>query len=102
MLRLVEAAADVTDERVWRLPLDRRYRRQLDSEVADIRNLGGDSAGAITAALFLAEWVDDVPWAHLDIAGTMRSEKDDGWRSAGATGFGARLLVEVASTFPGR
>ncbi|KQR17509.1 leucyl aminopeptidase [Cellulomonas sp. Leaf334] len=99
ILDLVEAAAQRTDEQVWRLPLDRRYRKQLDSEVADIKNLGGEYAGAITAALFLAEWVGDTPWAHLDIAGTMRSEADDAWRTKGATGFGARLLLEVASTF---
>lgn len=66
VVRLVEDAAAATDEQVWRLPLDRRYRSQLDSEVADIKNLGGEYAGAITAALFLAEWVGDVPWAHLD------------------------------------
>lgn len=96
---LVEGAADATDERVWRLPLDRRYRSWMDSEVADIKNLGGEFAGAITAALFLAEWVGDTPWAHLDIAGPMRSEKDDAWRTKGATGFGARLLAEVASAY---
>ncbi|MBO3086088.1 leucyl aminopeptidase [Cellulomonas fengjieae] len=99
LLDLVEAAAEKTDEQVWRLPLDRRYRKQLDSDVADIKNLGGEYAGAITAALFLAEWVGDTPWAHLDIAGTMRSESDDAWRTKGATGFGARLLLEIASTF---
>ena len=70
--------------------------------MADIKNLGGEFAGAITAALFLAEWVGDTPWAHLDIAGTMRSDADDAWRTKGATGFGARLLVEIASTFAGR
>ena len=99
LLDLVEAAATRTDEQVWRLPLDRRYRKQMDSEVADIKNLGGEFAGAITAALFLAEWVGETPWAHLDIAGTMRSEADDAWRTKGATGFGARLLVDVASSF---
>jgi len=92
---IVESAARKTDERVWALPLDHRYRPWMDSEVADIKNLGGEFAGAITAALFLSEWVGDVPWAHLDIAGPMRSEKDDVWRSKGATGFGARLLVET-------
>ncbi|GIG22827.1 putative cytosol aminopeptidase [Cellulomonas chitinilytica] len=97
MAEVVEAAAERTDERVWRLPLDRRYRPWMESEVADIKNLGGEFAGAITAALFLAEWVGDVPWAHLDIAGPMRSEKDDAWRTKGATGYGARLLAEVAA-----
>ncbi|GAA3793443.1 leucyl aminopeptidase [Cellulomonas soli] len=96
---LVEEAAELTDETVWRLPLDRRYRSQLDSDVADIKNLGGEFAGAITAALFLAEWVGATPWAHLDIAGPMKSDTDDAWRTKGATGFGARLLAEVARTW---
>ena len=69
----VRAAAEVTDEPVWQLPLDKRYRKELDSTVADLKNLGGANAGAITAALFLAEFVGDVPWAHIDIAGTAQS-----------------------------
>nr|WP_244176029.1 hypothetical protein [Microbacterium oxydans] len=77
-----------------------KYRKQLDSEIADIANLGGPFAGATTAALFLEHFVGDTPWAHLDIAGTMQTEKDDSWRTAGATGFGARLLLEAARTFP--
>jgi leucyl aminopeptidase len=95
----VRAAASMTDERVWPLPLDTRYRGWLDSEIADISNLGGESAGAIVAALFLSEWVGTTPWAHLDIAGPMRSDSDDGWHPRGATGFGARLLAEVAANF---
>jgi leucyl aminopeptidase len=99
IVALVEDAARATDEQVWRLPLDRRYRPWLESEVADLKNLGGESAGAITAALFLAEWVGATPWAHLDIAGPMRSDTDDAWRTKGATGFGARLLVEAISAY---
>ena len=95
----VQAAADVTDESIWELPLERRYREQLDSDVADMSNMGGKWAGATIAALFLADFVADVPWAHLDIAGTMQSEKDDFWRSKGATGFGTRLLIELALNF---
>jgi leucyl aminopeptidase len=95
----VRAAAEVTDEPVWQLPLDKRYRKELDSAVADIKNLGGANAGAITAALFLAEFVGDVPWAHIDIAGTAQSGGDAGWQSAGCTGFGARLLAELAVRF---
>ena len=68
----VIAAAERTDERLWQLPLERRYRGQLDSEIADLKNMGDDAnAGAITAALFLEEFVGGRPWAHLDIAGTM-------------------------------
>lgn len=95
----VQAAAAVTDESVWQLPLEKRYRKLLDSDIADISNLGGPNAGSITAALFLAEFVGDIPWGHLDVAGTMHANANDSWRSAGATGFGARLLVELARTF---
>ena len=80
-----------------------RSRRSTASsstrDVADISNLGGPYAGATTAALFLAEFVGETPWAHLDIAGTMQSSEDDAWRSKGATGFGARLLIDVARGF---
>ena len=96
----VTAAADRVDERVWQLPLERRYRRQLDSEIADLKNMGDDAnAGTITAALFLEDFVNGLPWAHLDIAGTMSVGADDGWRSWGATGFGARLLLNLALAF---
>ena len=95
----IRAAAEATDEPVWQLPLDKRYRKELDSAVADLKNLGGANAGAITAALFLAEFVGDVPWAHIDIAGTAQSGGDGGWQTAGCTGFGARLLAELAVHF---
>ena len=95
----IRTAADATDEPVWQLPLDKRYRKELDSTVADLKNLGGANAGAITAALFLAEFVGDVPWAHIDIAGTAQSGGDAGWQTAGCTGFGARLLAELAVHF---
>jgi leucyl aminopeptidase len=93
-------AGERTDERFWQLPLERRYRAQLNSEIADLKNMGDDAnAGAITAALFLEEFVAGRPWAHLDIAGTMSVGADDSWRSWGATGFGARLLLDLAMTF---
>jgi leucyl aminopeptidase len=95
----VKAAADRTDEPVWQLPLERRYRGQMNSTVADIKNLGGANAGAITAALFLEEFVDGRPWAHIDIAGTAQNDEDVSWRPPGCTGFGARLLTEFALTF---
>jgi leucyl aminopeptidase len=95
----VIGAADRTDERVWQLPLERGYRSQLNSEIADLKNMGGVDAGAITAALFLEEFVDGRPWAHVDIAGTMSVGADESWRSWGATGYGARLLLDLAMTF---
>lgn len=96
----VLAAAAATDEPAWQLPLEKKYRKQLDSDIADISNLGGRFAGATTAALFLNEFVDGIPWAHLDIAGTMQSDADDSWRSKGATGYGARLLARLVVDYP--
>ncbi|MFZ9398135.1 MAG: leucyl aminopeptidase, partial [Ilumatobacteraceae bacterium] len=67
--------------------------------VADMKNVGGPYGGAITAALFLNEFTGDVPWAHLDIAGPMNVDGDDGWLSRGATGYGTRLLTNLALDF---
>ncbi len=99
LVELLKEAALATDEPVWQLPLEKKYRKQLDSEIADISNLGGPFAGSTTAALFLQEFVGETPWAHVDIAGTMQVDADEAWRSKGATGFGARLLAEVARGF---
>ena len=94
-----EAAADV-DEPVWQLPLERtKYRKLLDSDIADLKNVGNQYGGAITAAVFLSEFVGDVAWAHLDIAGPMKADADESWRSKGATGFGTRLLIDLAVNF---
>lgn len=98
-ISLVKGAAAAMDEPVWQLPLEQKYRRQLNSDVADIANLGGPFAGTITAALFLAHFAKDTPWAHLDIAGTMQVEAGEAWRPKGATGFGARLLLAAAAQF---
>jgi leucyl aminopeptidase len=99
LIAQVSAASDATDERTWPFPLERRYRRELDSDVADIKNMGGMNAGQITAALFLEEFTDTVPWAHIDIAGTAQADPAESWRTKGCTGFGARLLTELALEF---
>jgi leucyl aminopeptidase len=95
----VVAASKATDEDVWELPLERSYRRMLDSYIADMKNVGGGEAGAITAALFLDEFTDGRPWAHLDIAGPMWADSDAGWLQRGATAYGTRLLVNLAENF---
>lgn len=95
----VEVAAAAADEPVWRLPLIKRYRAELDSDIADIKNIGGANAGSITAGLFLQEFVGTLPWAHIDIAGTAQSSQAHRWINRGPTGFGARLLVELALNF---
>ena len=95
----LRTASSSADEPIWQLPLEKSYRNLLDSNVADMRNIGGPYGGVITSSLFLSEFVGDVPWAHLDIAGPMAVDGDDGWLSRGATGFGTRLLIEFATSF---
>ncbi|MFF2832746.1 leucyl aminopeptidase family protein [Cellulosimicrobium cellulans] len=93
----LEDAALSTGERVWRMPLVEDYADALRSDVADLRHVPVESpgGGSITAALFLREFVGDVPWAHLDIAGPARATADRHEVVAGATGYGARLLLEA-------
>ncbi|SDU16603.1 leucyl aminopeptidase [Stappia sp. ES.058] len=89
--RLSEAG-EATDEKVWRLPLSKEYDKLIDTPNADMKNTGGRTAGSITAAQFLQRFVNDVPWVHIDVAGTAMSspktEISKGW----ASGFGVRLL----------
>jgi len=90
------AAGKAVEEQLWRLPLADAYDRQIDSDAADMKNIGGGrDAGSITAAQFLQRFVNNVPWAHLDIAGTAWSKKDAAIVPKGATAFGVRLLNEL-------
>ena len=95
----LEAAGATVDEPLWEFPVVDAYRKELDSDVADLRNIGGINAGQITAALFLREFVDGLPWAHVDIAGTAQAPAEDRWIRRGPTGFGARLLLATAVGF---
>lgn len=97
----VRAAADATGERMWPLPLAEDYRKRLDSDVADLRNISRTTdGGAITAGLFLREFVGaGIPWAHLDIAGAAWSNDPEGELSKGGTGYGVRTILELAKHF---
>ncbi|MEA2828690.1 MAG: leucyl aminopeptidase [Actinomycetota bacterium] len=95
----VREASERAGESVWPLPLPEEYRKLIDSDVADVKNIGGRYAGALTAGLFLKEFVGDVPWAHLDIAGPARSDDDEGYLSKGGTGFGVRTILEAVAAF---
>ena len=96
----VQAAADRAGEAVWPLPLPTEYRRLLDSEVADLANISsGRYGGALTAGIFLQQFVGDRPWVHLDIAGPSRAPSDDGYVVKGGTGFGVRTLIELVTEF---
>jgi leucyl aminopeptidase len=96
----IEAASAASGEQVWHLPLPPEYRSQVDSPVADMKNIGNGSAGALVAGLILSEFVpEEIPWAHLDIAGPSFSDSDDAEVTKGATGYGVRLLVELVERF---
>lgn len=93
--RLLEAGKMV-EEKLWRFPLHKNYDADLKSQIADMRNIGtGRGAGSITAAQFLQRYVNDVPWAHLDIAGVAWSQKGSPTAPKGGTGYGVRLLDEL-------
>jgi leucyl aminopeptidase len=87
----------VTGEKLWQLPLDEEYRKAIRSEIADIKNVGNRWAGAITAAKFLQEFVEETPWVHLDIAGMDLDHEGRPFACKGATGFGVRTLVQLLS-----
>jgi len=94
-------AGQKTGERVWELPLWNDYQELIKSDLADIKNVGGKPAGAIIAARFLRNFVGDHPWVHVDIAGVDFSEKERPYVPKGATGFGARLLLQFLRDWDG-
>jgi len=90
----LKLSGDYTYDRVWELPMYEEYQEQIKSEITDIKNTGGREGGAITAACFLSRFVDDIPWAHLDIAGTAWNMKGSEISAKGGTGAGVRLVVD--------
>jgi leucyl aminopeptidase len=96
----VREAAARTGERVWELPLPVDYRRQLNSDIADVKNVGPRFGGALLAGLFLQDFVPETtPWAHIDIAGPAWSGESEGIVTKGGTGFGVRLVLELLRSF---
>ena len=96
---LVGEAGDEAGEPSWPLPLPEDYKDHIESEIADMKNIGkAGQAGTISAALLLAEFVGSVPWAHLDIAGPSRTDDNRWYRSKGGSGFGTRTLVALAGS----
>jgi leucyl aminopeptidase len=90
----LKAAGEHCGERLWELPLWDEYQEQIKSDVADMKNVGGRGGGAITAAAFLQKFTGDIPWAHLDIAGTSWNDEARPYAPKGATGVGVRLLIQ--------
>lgn len=97
-LQMLEQAAETSEDRIWPLPSWQEYAEDLKSDIADIRNItGGRDAGTITAGQFLYKFIDqEIEWAHIDIAGTAWRSKASGTQCAGPTGYGVRLLVDLA------
>ena len=89
----LQAASELAGEKVWQMPMEEKYFEGLKSGIADCKNTGPRAGGSITAALFLKQFVKETPWAHLDIAGPVWADKENGINNAGATGFGVRTLV---------
>jgi leucyl aminopeptidase len=91
----VIAAGREVGEKFWQLPLDKEYSKQIKSDIADIKNVGGRKGGTITAAAFLKEFADGLSWAHLDIAGTAWGDDAKPYRAKGPTGIAVRTLVNI-------
>ena len=91
-------AGAATNEKSWRMPMGKAYDDMLKSHIADMKNIGGRLAGSITAACFLERFVDDVPWAHLDIAGMAWADKSSPTVPKGGTGYGVKMLTKLVET----
>jgi leucyl aminopeptidase len=95
LIEEIIVAGKEVGEKFWQLPLDKEYSKQIKSDIADIKNVGGRKAGTITAAAFLKEFADGVAWAHLDIAGTAWGDEAKPFRSKGPTGIAVRTLINI-------
>ena len=92
-------AGERTFERLWRLPLDEEYFEQIKGDDSDIKNSGGPRAAPVIGGMFLKQFVaDDIPWAHIDIAGMMNFDKDSAYCAKGASGFGVRLFIDYLAS----
>jgi leucyl aminopeptidase len=91
------AAGKAEGEELWRMPMNERFDKMIDSPIADMKNIGGQFAGSTTAAQFIQRFVNKVPWAHLDIAGTAWAEEARNSTPKGATGYGVRLLNRLVA-----
>ena len=101
LIQSIQEIGAKVGEKVWPLPLWDFYFESIKSDIADFKNVGDRSAGTIIGGIFLKQFVPDhIPWAHLDIAGTAWSDKDLLTAPKGATGFGVRVMVELARRWP--
>ncbi|MFI5252067.1 MAG: leucyl aminopeptidase [Bacteroidota bacterium] len=100
LMAALKLAGEKTYERVWELPLFDEYEKQIKSDIADVKNIGGRWGGAITAGMFLKKFIGDYKWIHLDIAGTAILEEEFPYAPKGGSGYGIRLLIEFFNHWP--
>ena len=100
--RTILSASEIAGERLWPMPMDDEYGDMVRSEIADVKQVGGRPAGSISAAKVISHFVGDTPWAHLDIAGVNARHSKDAEGDKGATGFGVRTFVELATLLAGQ
>ncbi len=89
----LQHASEKAGEKLWRMPMEEKYFDSMKSGIADMKNAGARAGGAISAAMFLKQFVKETPWAHMDVAGPVWADKENGYNGAGATGYGVRTLV---------
>jgi len=95
-LEKVLSSAKAEGEKMWAMPMDEEYKEQLKTPFADLANIGGRAGGSITAAWFLREFSSDLPWVHLDIAGTAWLDESKAWMAKGPTGTPVRTFTNLA------
>ena len=99
LTKKIEVSGEKTGDKVWSMPLDTEYDKMINTEIADMKNIGGMGAGSITAACFLQRHIENTPWAHLDIAGVTWLSQSTKTSPAGASGWGVKLLFDLTRNF---
>ena len=99
LTKKIESSGEITGDKVWSMPLDNEYDKMINTEIADMKNIGGMGAGSITAACFLKRHVQNTPWAHLDIAGVTWLNSSTKTSPTGASGWGVKLLFDLTRNF---
>ncbi len=96
LAKAIEKSGDLVNEKLWRMPIDDSYDKDIGSDIADMKNVGsGRGAGSTAGAMFVKRFINDIPWAHIDIAGVTWSKKDAAMVPKGGTGYGVRMLNQL-------
>ena len=97
---MIHEAGNIVEEKVWSMPIDDSYDKDIASDIADMKNVGsGRGAGSTAGAMFIKRFINDIPWAHIDIAGVTWSKKDRPLIPKGGTAYGVRILEQLVSNY---